>query len=91
MCLGAFVVTAVAYSAAIGAAVRWSSAVRASIDLHRREVYENLSVRPPTTFADERQSPTGSTRFSSWETAFGRVRGFTGERLRDQYFAITHT
>ena len=46
ICLGAFAVSAVAYSAAIGAAVQWGSAVRASIDLHRREVYEKFGLAP---------------------------------------------
>jgi hypothetical protein len=55
ICLSAVAVSAVAYLAAIGAAVQWGSAVRASIDLHRREVYEKLGLRQPTSFADERQ------------------------------------
>jgi hypothetical protein len=45
----------VLYRAAIGPAVEWGDSVRASIDLHRLDLYEKLGVRAPTSFSDERQ------------------------------------
>jgi hypothetical protein len=42
------------YRASVGAAERWGSTVRASIDLHRLEFYEKLGVTSPTTFSAER-------------------------------------
>lgn len=50
-----FVAAYALYRAAIGPAVRRGSAVRASIDLHRLELYEKLGVRVPASFSDERQ------------------------------------
>jgi hypothetical protein len=50
-----FVFAYVLYRAAIGPAVRWGDAVRASIDMHRLELYEKLGVRAPTSFSDERE------------------------------------
>jgi hypothetical protein len=47
--------TSIFYSWAVGAASRWGSAVRASMDIHRREVYEKLGVRKPVNFSDERE------------------------------------
>ncbi len=43
------------YRAAIGAAERLGTERRASIDLHRRELYARLGVRAPTTFTEERE------------------------------------
>jgi hypothetical protein len=48
-------VTVLAYGAAIGAAANWGEVVRASIDLHRHELYEKLGLRPPRDFKEERQ------------------------------------
>lgn len=48
-----FVVAYVLYVPMIGAAVRWGTEVRSSMDLHRLELYEKLGVRAPTSFADE--------------------------------------
>jgi hypothetical protein len=49
-----FLISALCYHASIGAAINWGDAVRASIDLHRLELYEKLGVRPPTNFTEER-------------------------------------
>lgn len=46
----------VLYRAAVGAAERWGTEQRASIDLHRFEVYEKLGVRRPISFTDERDT-----------------------------------
>jgi hypothetical protein len=37
------------------AAVRWGSQVRAAIDLHRLQLYDQVGVRSPTSFTDERR------------------------------------
>jgi hypothetical protein len=50
-----FVVAAAAYHAAIGAAVRWGSSVRAVVDIHRLELYDKLGTRRPVSFRDERE------------------------------------
>jgi hypothetical protein len=50
-----FVVGYMLYRAALAPAVNWGDAVRASIDLHRLELYEKLGVRAPTSFTDERE------------------------------------
>jgi len=55
ICLAPFVVSALAYWAATSAVLRWGSVVRASMDLHRRELYEKLGLRKPRNFSDERQ------------------------------------
>ena len=44
-----FIVAATTHRASIGAARRWGSCVRGSIDLHRAELYDRLGVRRPTT------------------------------------------
>lgn len=49
-----FVAGYVLYRAAIGPAIEWGSAVRASVDLHRLDLYEKLGVRKPRSFTDER-------------------------------------
>jgi hypothetical protein len=41
------------YRFAVGAAQRWGAEVRASVDLHRLEVYERLGVVRPKGFRDE--------------------------------------
>jgi len=46
------------YRATIGPAIRWGEVARASIDLHRLEMYEKLGVREPTSFSDERAMAT---------------------------------
>ena len=51
-----FVLSAAFYKAAMGAAIRWGSAVRASMDIHRREVYDKLGLRKPKNFTDEREA-----------------------------------
>jgi hypothetical protein len=50
-----FVAGYILYRAALAPAVNWGDAVRASIDLHRLELYEKLGVRVPSSFSDERQ------------------------------------
>jgi hypothetical protein len=42
------------YRAAVIAAVSWGTEVRASLDLHRLELYQRLGVRSPASFSDER-------------------------------------
>jgi hypothetical protein len=42
------------YRAALGPVVDWGNTVRASMDLHRLEIFEKLGVRAPTSFSDER-------------------------------------
>jgi hypothetical protein len=42
------------YLPTVGAAARWGSEVRSSFDLHRLELYEELGVRTPVSFSDER-------------------------------------
>jgi hypothetical protein len=49
-----FVLSYILYRAALGPATDWGDTVRASIDLHRLEIYEKLGVRAPTSFSDER-------------------------------------
>jgi hypothetical protein len=49
-----FVVGYLIYRAAVSSAALWGDTVRASIDLHRLELYEKLGVRAPTSFSDER-------------------------------------
>jgi hypothetical protein len=43
------------YRAAVGATIQWGEVVRASIDLHRLELYRKLGLRVPVDFHDERQ------------------------------------
>lgn len=49
-----FVLAGALYVSAIGAVIRWGSAVRASMDIHRRELYEKVGLRKPKDFTDER-------------------------------------
>jgi hypothetical protein len=49
-----FAVAYAIYRASIGAAERLGTERRASIDLHRRELYGLLGVRAPASFSDER-------------------------------------
>jgi hypothetical protein len=49
-----FVVAYMLYRFAIGAAQRWGTETRASIDLNRLELYERIGVRAPHSFSDER-------------------------------------
>jgi hypothetical protein len=49
-----FLVSMAFYRASIGAAVRRGEAVRASIDIHRLELYEKMGLRAPSNFTDER-------------------------------------
>jgi hypothetical protein len=50
-----FLVAYALYRMSIGPAVSRGAVVRASIDLHRLEVYEKLGVRKPNSFSDERE------------------------------------
>ncbi|HEX3454158.1 MAG TPA: hypothetical protein VHS03_05995 [Gaiellaceae bacterium] len=50
-----FVVSYALYRASVGPAIDWGSVVRASIDLHRPELYAKLGVRTPVCFTDERK------------------------------------
>jgi hypothetical protein len=51
------------YRFAIGAAVIWGIEVRASIDLHRLELYERLGVTIPRSFSGERRTARLVGRF----------------------------
>jgi hypothetical protein len=53
-----FMAAYVLYRASVDPAIRWGDYVRASIDLHRLEMYERLGVRAPTSFTDEREMAT---------------------------------
>jgi hypothetical protein len=55
-----FLLAYVFYRFAIGAAQRWGVEMRASIDLHRLEVYERLGIRRPESFSDERKAVAGA-------------------------------
>jgi hypothetical protein len=50
-----FVVAYAIYRRTTGAAARWGSEMRASVDLHRLELYDRLGVRAPSSFSDERR------------------------------------
>lgn len=52
----------IAYRCSVGAAVRWGSSVRASIDLHRLSFYEKLGLRRPATLSEERELATAVNR-----------------------------
>jgi hypothetical protein len=51
-----FILSIAFYRASVGSAQRWGSAVRASLDIHRRELYEKLGLRAPLNFTDERET-----------------------------------
>jgi hypothetical protein len=57
-----FVLAYLLYGVALDPVVNWGSVVRASIDMHRLEMYEKLGVRAPTSFSDERQLATHLNR-----------------------------
>jgi hypothetical protein len=50
-----FLIAYALYRASIAPAIGWGGVVRASVDLHRLEVYEKLGIRAPTSFSDERE------------------------------------
>jgi hypothetical protein len=50
----AFIVAWGFYRAAVGAAARWGTVVRSTLDLHRLELYEKIGIRQPITFEEER-------------------------------------
>jgi hypothetical protein len=52
----AFALSYLLYRWAVGAAMRWGSVVRGAIDLHRLTLYEQLGVRRPKDFSDERRT-----------------------------------
>lgn len=49
-----FLIAYLVYRFAIDAGQRWGVEIKASLDLHRLEVYDLLGVRRPTSFTDER-------------------------------------
>jgi hypothetical protein len=51
-----FLIAYALYRAALGAAERHGTERRASIDLHRLDLYERLGVRTPTSFSDEKKT-----------------------------------
>jgi hypothetical protein len=50
-----FAIAYLLYLPTRGAAERWGSEVRASVDLHRLELYTRLGLRAPESFSDERK------------------------------------
>jgi len=50
-----FLVAYASYRAAVGAARRWGSTVRAALDLHRLELYEKIGLKEPESFSEERE------------------------------------
>jgi len=58
-----FIAAYLLYRAAIGPAVRRGACVRASIDLHRLELYEKLGLRAPKSLSDERKLAVGLCQF----------------------------
>jgi hypothetical protein len=62
-----FVLSYVLYRASVGAAERVGTERRASIDLHRLELYKRLGVRRPTSAVEERaQLARAVNRFLLW-------------------------
>ena len=51
-----FLLAYLIYRFSIDAAQRWGIEMKASLDLHRLEVYDRLGVRRPTSFTDERET-----------------------------------
>ena len=49
-----FVLAYLIYRFSIDGAQRWGVEIRASLDLHRLEVYDRIGMRRPTSFTDER-------------------------------------
>jgi hypothetical protein len=66
-----FALAYVVYRFSINAAWRWGVEMRASIDLHRLEVYERLGVRRPKSFRDERTLARRLNRFFLYATELG--------------------
>jgi hypothetical protein len=50
-----FALAYILYRFAVDPATEWGDAVRASIDLHRLELYEKLGIRAPSSFSDEKE------------------------------------
>lgn len=50
------------YRLTLVAAIAWGVEVRASVDLHRLELYQRLGVRLPTSFSDERRIAASVSR-----------------------------
>jgi hypothetical protein len=57
-----FVLAYFLYRASVGAAQRWGHHVKASIDLHRFDLYDKLGVRRPTTGTEIRQAGAAINR-----------------------------
>jgi hypothetical protein len=51
-----------AYRAALESALRWGDAIRASVDLHRLDLYRALGLRVPTTPQEEARVARALTR-----------------------------
>ena len=51
-----FLLAYLVYRFAIDAGQRWGVEIKASLDLHRLEVYDRLGVRRPTSFTNERDT-----------------------------------
>jgi hypothetical protein len=72
-----FILSALCYLAATEAAIAWGEVVKASIDLHRLELYKKVGLRIPLNFTDERESVA---------PAFNRAVN-RGEKIDDEYAA----
>jgi hypothetical protein len=76
-----FVLAYLIYRFSIDAAQRWGVEMKASLDLHRLEVYARLGVRRPTSFTDERRTIAPAlNRFFLY-----------AQELPDELFATTPT
>jgi hypothetical protein len=56
------------YRASVGAAERWGMRVRSSIDLHRLDLYEQLGLRSPSSFEEERALAAAVNQCLYWGT-----------------------
>jgi hypothetical protein len=72
-----FALSALCYLAATEAAIAWGEVVKASVDLHRMELYKKVGLRTPLNFTDERENIA---------PAFNRAVN-RGEKIDDEYAA----
>jgi hypothetical protein len=57
------------YRGSLGAAERWGDVIRASVDLHRLELYDRLGLRSPQSFAEEREMASAVNNCFFWGTS----------------------
>lgn len=63
-----FLLSYLLYLGSIGAAERWGERIRASVDLHRLELYEKLGLRLPGSDAEEREIAGALNKLIFWGT-----------------------